>query len=136
MGDIILATYGHDHKHKQFIKRWRQFRKRNPQAQNTPELARIEFYNLRYDPKDTELVKHEINYYTHPQHNKFFWFKRNGKIGVLMCKIFSYFTERKFKPFEPITPKKDYKHTGEFGHFGVMPLFEKEDIYKWNDNEP
>ena len=44
MGDIILLTYGHDHKHKQFIKYWREFRKRH-RSKNTPELARRN-YNL------------------------------------------------------------------------------------------
>jgi hypothetical protein len=136
MGDIIIATYGHDHKHKQFIKYWREFRERYPEAKNTPELARVEFYNLRYDPSDRELVKHEINKLARPDLNKFFFLKRDGKLGKLFLKLFNFFTERNFKPYEPIKENKDFVFTEELGHMGIMPLFEKEDIYNWNENEP
>lgn len=131
MGDIILLTYGHDHKHKQFIKYWREFRQRHPEAKNTPELARVEIYNLRFDddPKDTYLVKKELNYFNNPKNEKFFFFKRNGLIGKTMCKIFSIFFERKFNPYVPVKeiPKKPY-----FGDFGCVPIFEKKDSYEWN----
>jgi hypothetical protein len=136
MGDIILLTYGHDYKHKKFIKFWREFRKRNPTAKNTPELARCEIYNLRFDddPQDTYLVKKELNYFTDPRQHTFFLFDRNGIIAKIICKIFSKLFKRKFNIYEPIEAKA--KIDGTFGHFGVMPIFEKKDAYKWNNNEP
>jgi hypothetical protein len=135
MGDIILLTYGHEHKHKQFIKFWREFRQRHPTAKNTPELARVEIYNLRFDddPKDTLLVKQELNNLCAPQQESFFFLKRNGLIGKTFCKLFSTFFKRKFTPYEPV---KGTTTTKNFGHFYVVPMFEKKDRYKWNNNEP
>ena len=135
MGDIILLTYGHDHKHKQFIKFWRDFRKRHPEAKNTPELARVEIYNLRFDddPKDTLLVKQELNALCDPKIKHFFFLKRNNIISKISLFFFSKFFKRKFQQYKPTTKTADIKN---FGHFYCVPMYEKKDAYKWNENEP
>lgn len=132
MSDIILMVYAHDHKHKQFIQFWREFRERHPEAINTPELARIEIYNLRYDPQDKFLVKKELNSFI--RGNNILFLKKDGLIMKIMTKIFSKVFQRKFGIFQK-SKEKPFIQYPLGAEFNVTPIFEKEDSYKWNKNQ-